>query len=60
MIHIMSQIFNYTGCTKPTLVLQVLHNLQRRLSKCQIFVLSLNVGKEGEMQSTSKFLIGKP
>ena len=37
-----------------------MHNLQTRFSQWQIFVLCLNVGKEGKMQSTSKFLIGKP
>ena len=60
MIHIMTRILTYVGCTKPTLPLQVLHTLQGKLSQCQIFVLYLNVDREGKMQSTSKFLIGEP
>ena len=60
MIHIMNRIFNYTDCTTLTLTLYVLHNLQGKLSQCKIFVLSFNVGKEEEMQSTFKFLIGEP
>ena len=49
MIHIVSRIFNYTGCTKQTLALWAPHNLQGKLSQCQIFVLSLNVDREREI-----------
>ena len=60
MIQIMSRIFDYTGCTNPTMALLVFHNFQGKLSQSQVFVLSLNVDTEGEMQSTSKYLISEP
>ena len=48
LIQIISWIFDYTGFTKPRLAIQVLHNIEGKLSQCNVVIFSLNVGREGD------------
>ena len=48
MIYFMSQIFNYVSYAKPTLGMQVLHDLYGQLSHRHVCIFSLNIDREGD------------